>query len=45
MLLTVVSYEAFFAIIFPSVIRTVFIVALALILANFLLMRRNVSII
>jgi hypothetical protein len=42
MLLTVVSYEAFFAIIFPSVIRTVFIIGVALILANLLLTRRNV---
>jgi hypothetical protein len=33
-LLTVVSYEAFYAIIFPSVIRTLFILALSLVLVN-----------
>lgn len=33
-LLTVVSYESFYAIIFPSVIRTLFVLALCLLLVN-----------
>lgn len=35
-LLTVVSYEAFYATIFPSVIRTIFVLALSLLLVNFI---------
>lgn len=35
LLLTVVSYEAFYATIFPSVIRTVFVLVLALLLVKF----------
>lgn len=36
-LLTVVSYEAFYATIFPSLVRTVFVVAISLYLVNLLL--------
>ena len=42
LLLTAVSYEAFYAIIFPTVIRTIFIIAISLFAAN-LLVRRQVS--
>lgn len=35
-LLTVVSYEAFYAVIFPSLIRTIFVLVLCLLLVNFL---------
>lgn len=36
LLLTVVSYEAFYATIFPSVVRTVFVLALTLLLVQFI---------
>ena len=42
-LLTVVSYESFFATIFPSVIRTVFVIAISLFLANLLVGRLKTS--
>lgn len=43
-LLTVVSYEAFYATIFPSVIRTVFVLAISLFLVNFIVKKtRGVS--
>ena len=38
-LLTVVSYEAFYATIFPSVIRTMVVLALSLLLVNFIVKR------
>ncbi|MDM7921681.1 MAG: hypothetical protein QUS14_05225 [Pyrinomonadaceae bacterium] len=41
LLLTVVSYEAFYATIFPSVIRTIFVVGLAIILMRFFISEGN----
>ncbi|HEY0427880.1 MAG TPA: hypothetical protein VGC76_08855 [Pyrinomonadaceae bacterium] len=40
-LLTVVSYEAFFATIFPSVIRTLFILAISLFIVNLIVKSRG----
>jgi hypothetical protein len=40
-LLTVVSYESFYAVIFPSVIRTLFVLAISLFVANLLAKRRK----
>lgn len=41
LLLTVVSYEAFYATIFPSVIRTVFVLCVCLWVANLFVVRRR----
>lgn len=38
-LLTVVSYEAFYATIFPSVVRTIFVLAISLFVVNFIIKR------
>jgi hypothetical protein len=40
-LLTVVSYEAFYATIFPSLVRTIFVVILSLFLVNLFIRKRR----
>lgn len=41
-LLTVVSYESFYALIFPSVVRIIFVLAISLFLVNLLIRRQKI---